>query len=288
MSNLTINQFPLDSGGFDGANDLLLMWKNSDSTTRNVTRNILLNVSGQPADISTAQTFTNKTLTSPIITAPTVTGTISGTYTLGGTPTFPSTVVLTTGTQSLSGKTLTSATLTSPTVTSGISVAGGVSSDTLTTTGSASVGTTLGVTGATTLSSTLGVTGNSTLTGSLTVGSTLGVSGITTFNNSVGISPQTATSVATLTPNLSSNTVILTAQAVALTVAAPTGSPVDGESLLIRIKDNGTSQGIAWNGVYNPVQVTLPTSTTVGKTQYVGMKWNSVTNAWDILSVAVG
>lgn len=54
-------------------------------------------------DKTTAQTLTNKTLTAPVLS-----GTITGTYTIGGTPTFPSTVVTTTGTQTLTNKTLTS------------------------------------------------------------------------------------------------------------------------------------------------------------------------------------
>lgn len=52
----------------------------------------------------TTDTLTNKTLTAPVIG-----GTVTGTYTIGGTPTFPSTVVLTTGTQTLTGKTLAAA-----------------------------------------------------------------------------------------------------------------------------------------------------------------------------------
>ncbi len=47
-------------------------------------------------------TLTNKTLASPVVS-----GTITGTYTIGGTPTFPATVVTTTGTQTLTNKTLT-------------------------------------------------------------------------------------------------------------------------------------------------------------------------------------
>jgi len=80
------------------------------------------------------QTLTNKTLTSP-----TFSGTIAGTYTIGGTPTFPSTVVLTTGAQTLSSKTLTSpiistisntGTLTLPTSTD--TLVGRATTDTLT------------------------------------------------------------------------------------------------------------------------------------------------------------
>ncbi|MGE0289643.1 MAG: hypothetical protein AB7I42_25855, partial [Bradyrhizobium sp.] len=41
------------------------------------------------------------------LTAPVLSGTVTGTYTLAGTPTFPATVVSTTGTQTLTNKTLT-------------------------------------------------------------------------------------------------------------------------------------------------------------------------------------
>ncbi len=57
-----------------------------------------------------SQTLTNKTLSSPVLS-----GTITGTYTLGGTPTFPSTVVTTTGSQTLTNKNMTSGTNTWPT-----------------------------------------------------------------------------------------------------------------------------------------------------------------------------
>ncbi len=54
-------------------------------------------------------TLTNKTIASPVLS-----GTVTGTYTIGGTPTFPATVVTTTGTQTLTNKTLTAPTLTTP------------------------------------------------------------------------------------------------------------------------------------------------------------------------------
>lgn len=52
---------------------------------------------------ATTDTLTNKTLTAPVFS-----GTITGTYTLGGTPTFPSSVALLTAAQTLTNKTLTS------------------------------------------------------------------------------------------------------------------------------------------------------------------------------------
>ncbi len=62
---------------------------------------------GTPTFPSTVVTTTGtQTLTNKTLTAPTLSGTVAGTYTLGGTPTFPSTVVSTTGTQTLTNKTL--------------------------------------------------------------------------------------------------------------------------------------------------------------------------------------
>ena len=51
---------------------------------------------------ATTDTLTNKTITAPVLS-----GTVTGTYTLGGTPTFPSTVVATTGAQTLTDKRIT-------------------------------------------------------------------------------------------------------------------------------------------------------------------------------------
>lgn len=51
-----------------------------------------------------ASTLANKTIVSPALS-----GTVSGVYTLGGTPTFPANVVLTAATQTLTGKTMSAA-----------------------------------------------------------------------------------------------------------------------------------------------------------------------------------
>jgi hypothetical protein len=62
-----------------------------------------------------SETLTNKTLTSPAISGPTLSGTLTGTYTIGGTPTFPSSVATLTGTQTLTNKTLTAPAISSAT-----------------------------------------------------------------------------------------------------------------------------------------------------------------------------
>lgn len=79
--------------------------------------NNLLDLTSHPVGINDVQTLTNKTLTTPSISSPVLSGTVTGTYTLGGTPTFPSSVVTLTGSQTLTNKTLTSPTISSPTIT---------------------------------------------------------------------------------------------------------------------------------------------------------------------------
>jgi hypothetical protein len=78
----------------------------------------------------------------------------------------------------------------------------------------------------------------------------------------------------------------ITAQAAALTIAAPTGSPEDGRKLIIRIKDDGTARGITWNAVFREIGVTLPTTTTISKTTYIGAIYNSADTKWDVMAAA--
>lgn len=113
-------------------------------------------------------------------------------------------------------------------------------------------------------------------------------SGTATLTNK-RIDPRTSgsASTATLTPDISSfDQYNLTAQAVGLTVAAPTGTPVDGNRLVIRILDNGTAQTISWNATYTVIGVTLPTTTTANKMIYVGCIYNSTNTRWDVVAVA--
>lgn len=46
----------------DGANDLFLKYEASSGVLKTISRNTIMGVTGQPADISTSQTFTNKTI----------------------------------------------------------------------------------------------------------------------------------------------------------------------------------------------------------------------------------
>lgn len=96
---------------------------------------------------------------------------------------------------------------------------------------------------------------------------------------------QSVASAATVTPVSTNKFVKITAQAVALTIAAPTGTIAEGQDLMIRIKDNGSAQTIAWNAIYRAIGVTLPTTTVAGKTTYVGLIYNSNDTTWDVIGV---
>jgi hypothetical protein len=96
----------------------------------------------------------------------------------------------------------------------------------------------------------------------------------------------TAASTATLAPDISAGDQYnLTAQAAALTVSAPIGTPVDGNKLIFRILDNGTARAITWNATYTAIGVTLPTTTTISKTTYVGCIYNANNTRWDVVAV---
>lgn len=77
----------------------------------------------------------------------------------------------------------------------------------------------------------------------------------------------------------------LTAVANATTFTT-TGTPVNGQKLIIRLKDAGVAKALTWDGVFRAVGVTLPTTTVVSKTHYIGCVYNSADSKWDVLAVA--
>lgn len=97
---------------------------------------------------------------------------------------------------------------------------------------------------------------------------------------------QSVTSNATVTPTFLNDLVSITAQAAALNLANPTGTAQNGWAIAIRIKDNGTARAITYGTQYRALGITLPTTTVVSKTLYLGMVYNSVDTKWDVVSVA--
>ncbi len=90
------------------------------------------------------------------------------------------------------------------------------------------------------------------------------------------------TSVSTdSTPNPDATHVKNIYEILALTADAafqiPTGSPNDGDIIIMRIKDNGSPHALSWDAIYRSI-VTLPTTTVAGN-------FNATDDVWDCVSV---
>lgn len=77
----------------------------------------------------------------------------------------------------------------------------------------------------------------------------------------------------------------VTALAANATIGTPGGTPVDGQKLVIRIKDNGTARTLAFNAIYRASSdLALPSTTVLSKTMYLGFLYNSADSKWDFVS----
>lgn len=119
-------------------------------------------------------------------------------------------------------------------------------------------------------------------------GNVVTVDGTQTLTNKrVNPRLQSDTTSATPTPTGdSTDQYSITALAEAATVAAPTGTPVNGQKLIIRIKDNGTARALSWNAIYRAMGTPLPTTTVLSKTLYLGFIYNSTDSKWDLVASA--
>jgi len=94
------------------------------------------------------------------------------------------------------------------------------------------------------------------------------------------------TSASSLTPDYTSyDQYCYTALAENLTINAPM-NVADGQRLIYRFKDNGTSRILTWNAIFRAVGVTVPTATTISKTAYIGTIYNAAETKWDVVAVA--
>ena len=136
------------------------------------------------------------------------------------------------------------------------------------------------------------ILGNSTIyIGSTSVTLNRGLGAITLSNTFISPRVNTVTSTSSLTPNANTtDTVTITALSTGITINIPTGSPVDGQKLIFRIKDSGVAQTITWittTGGYRVVGVSgLPGTTVSNKLLYVGCLYNSLENYWDVMGVS--
>lgn len=111
---------------------------------------------------------------------------------------------------------------------------------------------------------------------------------LTTTLTNKRITPRIGSIASSSTPTPSANDhdqYNITALAAAATVGAPSGTPTDGQKLVMRIKDNGTARALSWNAIYRTITA-LPTTTVVGKTLYLGFMYNAADTKWDLVAKA--
>lgn len=121
---------------------------------------------------------------------------------------------------------------------------------------------------------------------------TINSTGMTLATGSLKARSDPRTSFATDTSTLTHSVATwegsgVTAQAQSLTIANPTGTPVDLQPAMMRLKDNGTSRSITWGSEFRSMGATLPTATTAGKWMYMHFRYNSTDTKWDLMALVI-
>jgi hypothetical protein len=103
------------------------------------------------------------------------------------------------------------------------------------------------------------------------------------------IVPRIGTLASSATPTITVTTTDqfnITALAAAITGFTISGTPVDGQKLMVRIKDNGTARAIAWGTSFASSGVaTLLATTVANKTHLVGFIYDAVTTKFVCVAV---
>lgn len=98
---------------------------------------------------------------------------------------------------------------------------------------------------------------------------------------------QSVADAATVTPNADNDDCVdITAIAQAFTIANPSGTPTNFQSLVIRIKDNGTARAFTWGNGYVAGGAPLPTTTILSKILTLGFFYNTANslNKWQLVA----
>lgn len=121
-----------------------------------------------------------------------------------------------------------------------------------------------------------------TVTSPTTTGTDAGSATLT--NKRITQRVTTATDDATAVINIDSCDVYQLSAVANATEFTTTGTPTDGQKLIIRLKDAGVSKALTWTG-FTAVGVTLPTATTANKWHYIGATYNLAATAWHAIAV---
>lgn len=103
--------------------------------------------------------------------------------------------------------------------------------------------------------------------------------------------PRTSSTASSGTPSINTDTTdlfeitALTTNITSMT-SGLSGTPVDGQTLLVRIKDNGTARTIAWGASFvSSGTATLLATTVAGKTHLVGLQYDVTAAKWVCMAV---
>jgi len=135
-----------------------------------------------------------------------------------------------------------------------------------------------------TFSNTITFSGNTVFNGNTSVNTNLTVTGTIVPRHTYA-----GAANGTLTINASS-TDVYTANGLngTTTFGVPSGTPFNGQKLIIRIKDSGTSINLAWNITspgFRNIGTSLPTATVANKWVYIGCVYNSIDSYWDVIAL---
>jgi len=142
-------------------------------------------------------------------------------------------------------------------------------------------------------------TGALAITGTLTANAASLTTPLPTASGGTGssagfLAPRVVTvaSGTTITPNINTSDVVYqpnVTSAGTLTINAPTGTPVDGQKLILRINCTN-AQVLSFNAIYSSsTSLGFPASTSgASKTDYLGFIYNSATTKWNFVAQVLG
>jgi hypothetical protein len=105
------------------------------------------------------------------------------------------------------------------------------------------------------------------------------------------ITPRVGSTASSATPTINTDSYDqynITALAAAITSMTTnlSGTPTDGQKLMIRFKDNGTARAITWGASFQSSGVaTLLATTVINKTHHVGLIYDSAAAKWTCIAV---
>jgi hypothetical protein len=99
---------------------------------------------------------------------------------------------------------------------------------------------------------------------------------------------RTLVTTASLVPDAIEDILAVTALDQDLNVANPIGTAKDGYTILLRIKDDGTSRNLTFGTAYRASNGPLPTATVVGAWTSLNAVYNATDSKWDILIIPSG